>query len=291
MIGARATQLFRDLGDARLEIVDQHQAGVDVRAPRLGHVELLQEPAAGDAEQVGHMALVAEGDQRRVHPVLQRRAMLDQMQPPARDLPLAPQLERRQPDRRHQVPERQLGQHPRVDLVRLARQRRQPLDLLRVRDQHLPAVRDQLVVHEPRAVHRLHHRADGLAVHRHPTREAIQAVTIRGRREAVDQLPLIGDQAHINSFATQIQDQHAARTLPLPAPRQAGSVQPTAYRDGGRFSVSDGRPRGYQPRAPSYAVRYGGPTSSRRLRRSVGGCRLHRIPKRQPTRGPAALSL
>ena len=141
MIGARATQLLRDLSDPRLEIVDQHQAGVDVRAPRLGDVELLEESAARDAEQVGHVALVAERDQRGVHPVLQRRAVLDQMQPPAGDLPLAAQLDRGQPDRRHQVPERQLGQHPRVDLVRLARQRRQPLDLLRVGDQHLPAVR------------------------------------------------------------------------------------------------------------------------------------------------------
>ena len=182
----------------------------------------LQQSAAGDAEQVGHVALVAEGDQRRVHPVLQRRAVLDQMQPPAGDLPLAPQLERGQPDRRHQIPERQLGQHPRVDLVGLARQRRQPLDLLRVGDQHLPAVRDQLVVHEPGAVHRLDHPAHRLAVHRHPTREPIQAVAIRGRREAVDQLPLIGDQAHVNPFATQIQTnmQHEHSS---PARRQAGS--------------------------------------------------------------------
>ena len=232
VIGARATELFRDLRDPRLEIIDQHQAGVDVRAPRLGHVELLEQSAAGDAEQVGHVALVAEGDQRRVHPVLQRRAVLDQMQPPPRDLPLAPQLERGQPDRRHQIPERQLGQHPRVDFVGLARQRRQPLDLLRVGDQHLPAMRDQLVVHEPRTVHRLHDRADGLAVHGDPASEPVQAVAIRDRREAVDQLPLIGDQAHVNSFTTQIQTnmQHEHSS---PARGQAGSIQPTAYLDTG----------------------------------------------------------
>jgi hypothetical protein len=88
MVSARATQLLRDLSDSRLEIVEQHQAGVDVRAPRLGHVELLEQFAAGDAEQVGHVALVTGGDQRRVHPVLQRRAVLDQMQTPAGDLPL-----------------------------------------------------------------------------------------------------------------------------------------------------------------------------------------------------------
>src|SRR5947209_11527351 len=76
VIGARATQLLRDLSDARLEVVDQHQAGVDVRAPRLGDVELLEQSAPRDAEQVGHVALVAEGDQRRMHPVLQRGAVL-----------------------------------------------------------------------------------------------------------------------------------------------------------------------------------------------------------------------
>ena len=116
VIGARPTQLFRDLRDPALEIVDQHQARVDVRAPRLGDLELTEQSAAGDAEQVGHVPLVAEGDQRRVHPVLQRRAVLDQVQPPTGDLPLAAQLERGQPDRRHQIPERQLGQHPRIDL-------------------------------------------------------------------------------------------------------------------------------------------------------------------------------
>jgi hypothetical protein len=62
------------------------------------------------------MALVPEGDQRRMHPVLQRRAVLDQVQPPPRDLPLATQLQRRQPDRRHKIAKRQLGQNPRVDL-------------------------------------------------------------------------------------------------------------------------------------------------------------------------------
>ena len=284
MIGARATELFRDLGDPRLEIIDQDQAGVDVRAPRLGHLELLQESPAGDAEQVGHVALVAEGDQRRVHPVLQRRAMFDQMQPPPRDLPLAPQLERGQPDRRHQIPERQLGQNAGVDFVGLARQRRQPLDLLRVGDQHLPAVRHQLVMHEPRTVHRLHDRADRLAIDRHPASQAMQAVAIRDRRETVDQLPLIGDQAHVNSLATQIQTnvQHEHSS---PARGQAGSIPPTAYLDN-RWSVLClgrlGRAAVYRARL-TYAVRYGGPTSSRRLRRR--GARLHRIPERQPTRG------
>ena len=154
------------------------------------------------------------------------------MQPPAGDLPLAPQLQRRQPDRRHQIPERQLGQHAGVDFVRLAGQRREPLDLLRVGDEHLPAVRDQLVVHEPRAVHRLHDRTDWLAIDGHPARQAVEAVSIRGRLQAIDQLPVVGDQAHLNLLTTQIQTnmQHEHSLLSPGAPR-AGSAQPAAYRD------------------------------------------------------------
>ena len=142
-------------------------------------------------------------------------------------------------------------------------------------------MRGELVVHEPRTVHRLHHRADGLAVHRDPTREPVQTVTIRDGREAVDQLPLIGDQAHVNSFTTQIQTnmQHEHSS---PARGQAGSIQPTAYLDTGWSVLCFGWPaaRGATRARLPYAVRYGGPTSSRRLRRS-GGARLHRIPKRQ----------
>ena len=88
----------------------------------------------------------------------------------------------------------------------------------------------ELVVHEPGPVHRLHHTPHRLAIHRHPAGEPVQAVAIRDRREAVDQLPLIGDQAHVNSFAAQIQAnvQHEHSS---PARGQAGSVQPTAYLD------------------------------------------------------------
>jgi hypothetical protein len=94
---------------------------------------------------------------------------------------------------------------PRINLVGLAGQRREPLDHLRVGDQHLPPMRHQLIVDEPGAVHRLHHRTHRLAKHRHPASQAMQTVTISDRREPVDQLPLIGDQAHLNPFTTEIQ--------------------------------------------------------------------------------------
>src|SRR3954467_2833811 len=62
-----------------------------------------------------------------------------------------------QPDRRHQIALGEHGQDPRVDLVGLARQRRQTLDLVRVGDQHLPAALLERVVHPPPPVHRLDH--------------------------------------------------------------------------------------------------------------------------------------
>ena len=164
--------------------------------------------------------------------------------------------------------------------VGLARQRRQPLDLLRVGDQHLPAVRGELLVHEPRTVHRLHDRADRLAVRDDPTSEPVQAVAIRDRRDAVDQPPLIGDQAHVNSFTTQIQTnmQHEHSS---PARGRAGWIQPTAYLDTGWSVLCFGWP----------AAR--GATRARlhlccSIRRAdlltaatpPRGARLHRIPKR-----------
>ena len=172
MIGARALQPALDLRDPPVEIVDQLNARPHVTEPRLGEIQAGEQPPATGTEQVRHRDLMAERDQRRVHPVLEDRAVLDQVQPPPRALTLLAELGRRQPDRRHQIPERQLRQHARVDPVGLARQRRQPLDPLRVGDQHLPPVADQLVVHEPRTVHRLHHPAHRLVIHRHPPASA-----------------------------------------------------------------------------------------------------------------------
>jgi hypothetical protein len=78
-----------------------------------------------------------------------------------------------------------------------------PVDLLRVRDQHLPTKLLQRVVHEPRPVHRLDHRP-------HPRRgnppgEMAQPVRVRRGRKLRDQLPGIVDQAHVQSTSTQIQ--------------------------------------------------------------------------------------
>ena len=133
--------------------------------------------------------------------------MLDQMQPEARALALTALPKRRQPDRGHQVAARELGQHPRVDAVGLARQRRQPLDLLRIGDLNVPAATLQDVVHEPRAVHRLDHRSDGLApvAQLHQPRQTAQAIAVRRRHARLDALTTLTKQAVIHPPATEIQ--------------------------------------------------------------------------------------
>ena len=100
--------------------------------PRVGDREAVKQLAAGMTEQIADRTGVPEGHQRRVNAVLQRRAMANEMQPKARELALATNAWVGQPDRRNQVAPAQLGQHARVDLVGLAGQRREPLDLLHV---------------------------------------------------------------------------------------------------------------------------------------------------------------
>jgi hypothetical protein len=84
---------------------------------------------------------------------------------------------------------------------------------------------------------RLDYTAHRLVVHRDSARQAVEAVTIRRRCEVIDELALIGDQAHIDLPATQIQPNMQHHTLPSPSKQRAGSAQPTAYRDDGRSSV------------------------------------------------------
>jgi hypothetical protein len=84
-----------------------------------------------------------------------------------------------QPDRRDQVTPGELGQHPGVDPVGLARERREPFHLLRVGDLDLPTCELEPVVHEAGAVHRLDCRADRLAVARDPLAQAGKSIRVR----------------------------------------------------------------------------------------------------------------
>jgi hypothetical protein len=91
----------------------------------------------------------------------------------------------------------------------------------------------------------------------------MQTVTIRDRREPVDHLPLIRDQAHLNPFTTKIQTnvQHEHSSFPDSGD---GRISPAHRVPSYRWSaLCFGWPAArVQPRAPTYAVRYGGPTSS-----------------------------
>src|SRR4051812_31674439 len=146
--------------------------------------------------------------------VLERAALADQKQPPARSFALLALREARQPDRRHQLPVRELGQHPRIDLVGLARQRRQPLDLLRVGYLDLPAAALQRVMHKPGAIHRLDRRLPPPRPmpQLDAAREPAQTVSVRRRRAHLDALAPLIEQAVIHPLTAQIQSnvQHEA---------------------------------------------------------------------------------
>jgi hypothetical protein len=90
--------------------------------------------------------------------------MAHQVQAPACTFAVGAHTRVGQPDRRHQVTAGELGQHPSIDPVGLAREWCKPLHLLRVGDLHLPTVKLEPVVHEAGAIHRLDRGTDRLAV-------------------------------------------------------------------------------------------------------------------------------
>jgi hypothetical protein len=130
--------------------------------------------------------------------MLEHRAVLDQVHPKARQLALAAHGRVGQPDLGHEVAVREDGQHARVDLVGLARQRREALDLGRVGDQHVPAELFEAVVHEPRPGHRLDHPAHRQLVTANATREPDEAAGIGRRHELRNDLAARRKQADID---------------------------------------------------------------------------------------------
>jgi hypothetical protein len=90
-----------------------------------------------------------------VDAALQRRLVLDEVQPEAGELTLLAHPRIGQPDRRHQVAVTEHRKNLRVDLVGLACQRSETLDLLGVGDLDRPALPLEGVVDDPRAGHRL----------------------------------------------------------------------------------------------------------------------------------------
>jgi LytS/YehU family sensor histidine kinase len=100
----------------------------------------------------------------------------------------------------------QHGQHHRVDLVGLAGQRREALDLLRVGDLDVPALLLERVVDEPSTGHRLDHGADRLCVNVvDSSRERSQRVEVRRDGELVEQFPVVIQKTDIDLASTEIQ--------------------------------------------------------------------------------------
>jgi hypothetical protein len=90
VLGAGPLQLALDPGDPPVEVVDQLQCRSRRARPRVRQLQGREQSAALGSEQIADRRLVAVRDQRRVHTVLQRCAVLDQMHPVARPLTLAP---------------------------------------------------------------------------------------------------------------------------------------------------------------------------------------------------------
>jgi hypothetical protein len=129
----------------------------------------------------------------------------DEVQSPPRPLPLGAHSRVGQPDRRHELAAREFGQHPGVDAIGLARQRRQPLHLLRVGNLNLPAGALELVVHEARAVHRLNGGADRLPVTIEASRQPAQTIDIGRGRTDFHRRPLDVEQMKVETLAAEIQ--------------------------------------------------------------------------------------
>ncbi len=139
MVGMAFAQPAVAVLDLAIELIHQLQARVDVRSPGLRNLELGKDPPALGAEEVGDRAGPAEGHERRVDPVLQRRSVLDQVHPKAGRLALLADPRIGQPDLGDQGELAQPGENARVDLVGFAGDRSERLDLLGVGDQDVPA--------------------------------------------------------------------------------------------------------------------------------------------------------
>jgi hypothetical protein len=179
VLGTESTQLEFEGVDPGRQVVNEGETLHQVRLPRFGQRERVEQLTAGDAEQVGHRAGTPERDEDRVDPVLEGAPMPDQMEPEAGPLPFRAHLWRRQPDLRDQRPTGELGEHPSVDLVGLRREGRQAPHPLGVRDEHLPAQELEAVVDEAGAVHRLDRRPHRLSFSCHPSHERSHRIPVR----------------------------------------------------------------------------------------------------------------
>ena len=134
-------------------------------------------------------------------PVQKRGSIANQVQPEARPLALGANRWIGQPDRRHQLPPGQLGEHPGVDLVGLGGQGRQTPRLGRVGDLDVPAQALQGVVDKAGTVHRLDRRLYRLAVPSDPLGERPEGVGIGPNGEELDRPTCLVEDVHIELLA------------------------------------------------------------------------------------------
>jgi hypothetical protein len=202
---AEPTQLRLAGIDLPGKLVDQAQARIDRRAPRLRQRQPLEERATRGAEQVAHRAGLAMGEQDGMHALLEGGAVADEMQSEAGPLPLTAHLRVGQPHLRDELEPAELGQHPAVDAVGLAGQRCQPPRLQRIGDPHVPAGPLELVVHEAGPVHRLDGRLHRLAEASHPAGQSAKPISIWRCRTRLHRLTGLVEKAVVETLAAEIQ--------------------------------------------------------------------------------------
>jgi hypothetical protein len=204
VIGAQLLEIAGDAVDLAVEVIDHPHRDLHVGAPGLGDRSALQQLFSAGPEEVRHRAGHAVGKQGGVDAVLEAGAVVHQVKPPARPLALGSHPRVRQPDRRHQITPRELGQDPGVDAVGLAGKGCEALDLLGVGDLDLEAVALELVVEEASAVHRLHGGLDRLAVGEKTLGQALETTCVRRQGALVDQLAVSGEGVEVDSLAAEV---------------------------------------------------------------------------------------
>ena len=131
--------------------------------------------------------------------------LADQVEAKPGPLALRANLGIGEPDRRHQLEPRELGQDPGIDAVGLHGKRRQAFDLLGVGDRDFPAEALEGVVDEASAGHRLDHGADRLAVAGEAIGEAAQAVGVGGRSAGVDAGSVVSEGDEVEPATAQVE--------------------------------------------------------------------------------------
>src|SRR2546422_1070526 len=103
MIRRQTAQLALDPLDLLLEHVDQVETRRHARAPGLRQLAPLQEAPPADAEEILDRRAQAVLEEDRMHAVLERGALVHEMNPEARPLPLPAHHRTREPDLRHEI--------------------------------------------------------------------------------------------------------------------------------------------------------------------------------------------